>query len=547
MDLLNVAGDEGLDLGDLTYATNAVPTGLLNELTGNFLLQPGTASIVTGLRPSGSGQGPVQVGDNGVPNVAFLGQRQDGIVTQGVFTLSGPAVQQVSVSSLPANTYGIFVRFNRLPGQTQSRKFWAKAAPGREYSQLQSTRLVATWEARVEVSAPSSEWVKIGQVVVTSAGTGQGSTISVTDQRLLYFEGPVAGGYAPSWGSAADRSNDRTAANTSNLQRQLDALRQCILDIKGRGLATWYQPNISGLQVGTGYQLSSSPTANTVAVGDDGFALSLRQASAPSGTLQPTILLDGTNDYLAQGRAFGSLFRVRLGKQLFANSNAGVTSVGVPTGLTPGMLTAFQGGLTGMYGLAAVTTASNLPASLGLVSTTANAALVELGNGYGQNAYGQIYVTWANNVAFNLTANQYTFLTATSSTQGSPPTIDLTASRLNINTTNVVVNNRQTASGGAVFAAGYVSVNNFDPSQISMPPSTVVSGQNTGGTFILVFNSAAFPNPAIVSVTPMRVTDGKAHGVSVSQVSTQITVSMRNDNAEPALTDFSIIIYWGAS
>lgn len=545
MDLLNLAGDERLDLGDLTFATNDVPTGLVNELTGNFLVAPGATAIVTGLRPSGSGQGPVQVGDSGTPNVAFLGQRLNGVVTQGVLTLAGPASQQVAVASLPANTYGIFVRFNRLPGQSQTRKFWAKAAPGQEYSQLHSTRLVATWEARVEVSAPSAEWVKIGQVVVTSAGSGQGSTITVTDQRLLYFEGPASGGYAPAWGSAADRSTDRSAANTGNLQRQLDALRQCIVDIKGRGLATWYQPNISGLQVGSGFTLANSPLANCVAVGDDKFNLYLQTNVPGAGTI-PGIGFDGGNDYIGLNRGTGGLFRNRANVQIFGQDSTGLTQLGTPSGLAPGMLSVWPGGQASLYGAAVQTTSSTVPATLGLVSKQAGKAFVEFGqNGY-NNSYGIIQCQWTQTPTLTFGVSSLPFLTASAAANGNANTLVVNFSGAVNSDAPISVANRPACRGGTVFAAGYVSVGNFSPSTVSVPQGCTVSASN--GNMTLTFSGVSLPSLAAIIVTPMRVPDNQGYTATARQNGNTISVIIRDSSNNLSTgVDYSIVVYWAGS
>ncbi len=542
MDLLNLSGDERLDLGDLTFATNEVPTGLVNELAGNFLVAPGATSIVTGFRPSGSGQGPVQVGDNGVPNVAFLGQRVGGVVTPGVFTAVGPATQQLSVSSLPANTYGIFVRFNRIPGQSQTRKFWAKASPGQEYSQLTSTRLVGTWEARIEVSSPSAEWTQVGQAVVTSAGSGQGNTVVVTDQRTLYFEGAASTGFAPAWGSAADRSSDRSVANVGNLQRQLSALRQCIIDIKGRGLATWYQPNISGMQIGSGFGLSDTPTANRLCVGDNSLSISL-QTNVPNTGTVAQISFDGQNDYLAFYRSSGQLFRARAGKTLLYQSATGQTSVGSPLSVSPtAMLRVSPDSQASSYGIAVVSDLASVPATLGLISRQATRAVIEFGQvGYGVT-FGAIQCRWDQNPSLLLAVNDTAYLQATIARNGTTPSVSLYG---NVSTESAItVNQRPAANGGSVFAAGYVSAASPSPSQISVPPGCSVSISNTG-RFVLTFSGVALPSQAVVVVTPVGL---EVASVAVKQAGNQLTVTMRDNTGQfTNLVDFSIVVFWGAN
>ncbi len=545
MDLLNLGSSERLDAGDLLFALNDAPTGLVNELTGNFLLPPGTSTIVTGFRPSGSGQGPVQIGDAGTPNVALLGQRIGTTVTQGVFTAVGAATQSLSVSTLPANTYGIFVRFNRLPGASQARKFWAKSAPGSEYQQLVNTRLVATWEARIEVSAPSAEWLKVGQVVVTSAGSGQGSTIVVTDLRTLYFEGSVASGYPSRWGSAADRSSDRSAANTGSLQRQLDALRACIVDIKGRGLATWYQPNISGLQVGSGFSLSSQPTANQISIGDDNFFL------LQSGTLAG-INFDGGNDYLFLARSTGVFSRVHSGNTVYSQDAIGnaVFAGSVAANFSsPG------------YALSATSTSTSYGTGLGLISTQRKQCFVAMGAGFGVPSYLNIVSDWsgfptntffAQNRAF-LVNSQSASTLVTTSLQSDNVALQ-GVSRVDLTAPGVYVNSRPLTGGMQVWAAGVYTAGSGITQLASgsgLTASGVLGQDNNYHNTILVSFSQNLPTNAIINVSGQYNENGakagKVYQTSwIKESANSFRVGCANANQDPEDNGFSFIVLWGS-
>ena len=490
MDLLNLSGDERLDLGDLTYALNTAPPGLVNEVTGSFLVAPGAFSVVTGFRPSASAaQGPVTVGDAGTANVAFLGQRIGAQVTQGVFTTQGPPTQSVSIATFPAGTYGIFVRFNRLTGATQTRKFWSKTAPGQEYAQLAETRLVATWEVRLELTAPSAEWQKIGQAVVTAAGTGQGSTVVVTDQRNLYFEGAAATGYSPSWGVAADRAADRVAANSGNLQRQLDALRACIVDIKGRGLAKWYQPNISGMQIGSGFGLTDTPSANTLAIGDNSYSF-----SNTNGSLQQS--LNGASDYFFYYRPNQFWLRVVNGTTVYANNPDGSTRLGA--GSSFGYLSVNASG--SQASIAAVNTDSL--ARLGVFAAQAKDALIAFGTNIG-NPRLYLRATWTGTptATFTLWDN-----TGSTSKNFLTSTFDGTFSQTNIFGGTVSINNIAVIPQALLFASGFYTPNPngsagaVGPFYSSATNQTISVAINSSNGIVLSF-SPGIPNGAIVTAT----------------------------------------------
>lgn len=299
MDLLNISGEESLDLPDITFGMNDVPTGLLNELTGGFLIGAGQGTIVSGFVPGSAGiSGPVVVGQDGVRNVALLGYQTGKGVTYGVLSVDGNNAKSYDVSTYAPGTYGIYVRFNRQPAEAQTRTFWS-GIDNAEYAKTTYTRLAATWEARIEVAQPAPEWLLIGQVVVSSQGSGQGNSVAVTDSRPLYFEGSQAGGYAPTWGSDADRGNRQTAT-IGTLRRMLDALKQCIVDIKGPGLQPWTSRFIGGMNVGSRFGSVNAPVADRIAVGDDGFGL-------VGDAVQPYLSFTSSGNGLAYARNSGIL------------------------------------------------------------------------------------------------------------------------------------------------------------------------------------------------------------------------------------------------
>lgn len=313
MDLLNISGEESLDLPDITFGMNDVPTGLVNELTGGFLIGAGQGTIVSGFVPGSAGaSGPVVVGQDGVRNVALLGYQTGKGITYGVLSVDGNNAKSYDVSTYAPGTYGIYVRFNRQPAEAQTRVFWS-GIDNAEYAKTTYTRLAATWEARIEVAQPAPEWLLIGQVTITSQGSGQGNSVSVADQRPLYFEGSFSNGYAPTWGSDADRSARQTAT-IGTLRRMIDALKQSIVDIKGPGLQPWYSRFIGGMNIGPRFPTPIVPTSERVAVGDGLFFMQGDQFG-------PTLAFNGPGNDLLYARN-SNIFSIRF------NSTAGMQLTG---------------------------------------------------------------------------------------------------------------------------------------------------------------------------------------------------------------------------
>ncbi|MFA5028483.1 MAG: hypothetical protein WC713_11470, partial [Candidatus Methylomirabilota bacterium] len=71
-------------------------------------------------------------------------------------------------------------------------------------------------------------------------------------------------------GVFADRSVDRATYGVGDLQMFSAAVRQCLEDIKGRGLRRWWDRDIGGLNIG----FDADPVEDVLAVGDANFGLS---------------------------------------------------------------------------------------------------------------------------------------------------------------------------------------------------------------------------------------------------------------------------------
>lgn len=263
-DLLRVNSNERVDLTDFQFLSNESIANQTTELIHNFLGHPTNYknSILSGFdmsNPSGS-QVRVETGR------AILSQRFNGVVVESVLSTSGDDYKIVDMSTYPDNTYNIYIRFEQIPGDTEGRIFWNSTGNGSEYTQTMQTRYNAYWSVRIETSSPGNEWFRIGSVVKPS--------MSITDSRDLYFEGPVDYSYQSNWsteggGSANDRDSDRATYGITDLHTFVSAIRQCIEDIRGRGLRRWYEKGIGGLNIG----FDDDPAENCLYVGDANFGL----------------------------------------------------------------------------------------------------------------------------------------------------------------------------------------------------------------------------------------------------------------------------------
>lgn len=288
----NVSGDQRVDLGDIQQIAVDTPLDMQTDLVHGFLIPTGTPSIVSGFRPSLSG-GVISINVNadGTPQEgsAFLGYRDAaGAVRYGVVRSHDNTVGSINVGSYVAGDYTVYIRFNLSPGVLQNRPFFSAANNGFEYSKVTPTQLVSSWEARAELNAImlGPEWLPIATLTVTA------STQTLTDTRRMYFEGNAATNFAPFWGTgAADRLTSRSTP-ISDLRTMIDALKQCLVDIKGPSIAPWYNPVVSGMNIGNRFVPANypttavpNPTDGRIALGDASFYL-----QGPTATVNKPIL-----------------------------------------------------------------------------------------------------------------------------------------------------------------------------------------------------------------------------------------------------------------
>ena len=264
-DLQRVESSERVDLTDFEFLANESLRNVQRDMGDQFLCDPARDRkwIVSGFAMTNPAAKQLTV----TLGKAILAYRVSGAIQYGMLTSEGDATKTVDLNGWAAATYGIYVRFDYVPGTAQSRIFWDPTGSGSEFAQTINTRFHANWSVRVESSNPGDEWLKIGEVAQ--------ATMAITDQRSLYFEGDVHNAYRSGWSSdgggiANDRNADRQQYGVTDVQMFSAAMRQCITDIRGRGLKEWYEKGIGGMNIG----FDTDPTLNKICLGDGDFSLS---------------------------------------------------------------------------------------------------------------------------------------------------------------------------------------------------------------------------------------------------------------------------------
>ena len=282
VDLLRVETNERIDLEDFSHLINN-GVDATQELAGNVLTSAARqrAWILWGFGMSNPSAKQLQV----ALGAALLSYRDQGVVKYAAVAATGDATKIVDLSTYPSATYNIYVRFEWVDDETKSRIFWDPSGDGSEFAQTIATRKTSNWSVRVETTSPGSEWLQIGTVVQ--------STMAITDQRPLYFEGLVSGSYASGWstdggGVANDRSATRGTYGVRDFQMFTAAMRQCLEDIKGRGLRRWWERSIGGMNIG----FDANPTEDALFVKDNGFGLDY-SGSDPTLSFQSSDALIG--------------------------------------------------------------------------------------------------------------------------------------------------------------------------------------------------------------------------------------------------------------
>lgn len=289
MSTLRVEPNERIDYGDFNFAVAEAMDAAVRQESQYFLTNPLAAVrswILSGFGMTNlSGkQLTVTLGR------ALLAARINGTVQYGYISAEGDVSKTIDMGPLAATTYNVYLRFEMVDGDSSSRVFWNPAGSGSEFTSTVTTRRNANWSIRVETSNPGAEWLQIG------TANNVGASLVLVDQRNFYFEGSVPSTYPSGWSSdgggvANDRNANRATYGVADLQTFTAATRQCLEDIKGRGLRRWWDRDIGGMNIG----FDAAPVEDRLAVGDASFNLYHTAAGVGS---TPEIAFDTGNDRL---------------------------------------------------------------------------------------------------------------------------------------------------------------------------------------------------------------------------------------------------------
>lgn len=263
-DRLRVEGNERLDLHDFQYLLGEHEINPHRQLLSQLICSPNRERkwILSGFAISNPSGTQVQV----AKGRGLFAEYRAGEVYYGMLATEGDATKIVDINTYASGLYGIFVRFEEVEGNFQPRIFWNASGLGSEYTETVATRYQANWSVRVETASPGDEWLQIGTV--------NRADMALVDMRDFYFEGPVDGSYASGWSSdgggvANDRNADRSTYGIADFQAAFAATRQCLEDIKGRGLRRWWERDIGGMNIG----FDAAPVEDRLALGDANFYL----------------------------------------------------------------------------------------------------------------------------------------------------------------------------------------------------------------------------------------------------------------------------------
>lgn len=272
-DRLRIEAKERVDLLDFQQVAGQSEADL-REMQANVLTNPAgsRAWILEGFAMDNPSAKQIRV----TLGRAILAKRVAGEIQYGVLTVAGDAEKTVDLNTYSAGTYGVYVRFEEVEAEFNSRIFWNPAGDGSEYSQSIPTRYVASWGVRVESGNPGAEWLQIGEV--------DQATMAITDMRQFFFEGAVDDTYESGWsseggGGSQDRNSDRAQYGVTDFQTFTAAMRQSIEDLKGRGLRRWWDKGIGGMNIG----FDDDPTEDQLGIGDTDLFLGLSGTDVTMG------------------------------------------------------------------------------------------------------------------------------------------------------------------------------------------------------------------------------------------------------------------------
>lgn len=240
--ILKIANNQRVDREDFEF-TSETPLEFARQI-GDVFLMPADVpqAIISGFTMDEPVVGQFRV----TQGTAFLSYRDKGQLKHGAISSEGDAEKIIDVSSLANDTYGVWIRFELTDSAFQNKIFW-NAATTSEITQSVATRRVVNWNVKLSVAAPTSEWVKIGEVPIASGNAG-----TIVDQRPLYFENAPSAAYARTWGGGDDRNADRATYGVMDLRTMLDALTKKVEELQSgtnaeAGTQRWWVAPVNSL------------------------------------------------------------------------------------------------------------------------------------------------------------------------------------------------------------------------------------------------------------------------------------------------------------
>jgi len=387
VDLLRVEANERVDLLDFQQLANTTMEDALRVQGNSFLTNPLSSArswILDGFAITGN---PLNKQLTVTKGRAVLARRVGGTVKFGIITTEGDASKIIDMAAMAVATYNVYIRFEYVDGDNSSRIFWNAAGTGSEFAQTMSTKLKASWSLRVETGSPGAEWLQIGTANNAILG------LTLVDQRPFYFEGVPSTTYSSGWssdggGTANDRNANRATYGVKDLQTFTAATRQCLEDIKGRGLRRWWDRDIGGMNIG----FDAAPVEDRLAIGDADMYLQW-DSTYPElrmGAGGDSLVYDRSGNHwqfkianveemrlgndglaIANGLYVGDATGVPTDNNILAEgtitANGGMTSTGSASHTSGGVFTGFAGGGSGLQVFAGATVGW----STGIVSTGA--------------------------------------------------------------------------------------------------------------------------------------------------------------------------------
>lgn len=173
---------------------------------------------------------------------AVLSARDAGAIKEGLVSSGGPAMRSINVTTFPAGSYGVWIRFEFRDSDFQNRPFWnATASTPTEFPRNVPTRRAEDWSLAIELTSPGTEWTKIAEVTLP-AGT-------ILDRRDFFFEGNDLNSFKvvdAEWGDTDDRFSSRAGFGVFGFYRFVRGVQRQLQDILGPAGSGWWDDPSSG-------------------------------------------------------------------------------------------------------------------------------------------------------------------------------------------------------------------------------------------------------------------------------------------------------------